>query len=45
MQMLKGEVPYRAVMQSMYRDGMVLAGLTTAAVASTVHLVRSFSQP
>ena len=47
MRMLKGEVPYRAVMQSMYRDGMVLAGLTAAAIASSVHLVRSFnvSQP
>ena len=44
MQMLKGEVPYRAVMQSMYRDGMVLAGLTAAAVASSVHFVRNFSQ-
>ena len=47
MQMLKGEVPYREVMQSMYRDGIILAGLTAAAVASSVHLVRSFnvSQP
>ena len=40
-QMLKGEVPYRAVVQSMYMDGIVLAGLTAAAVASSVHFVRS----
>lgn len=46
-QMLKGQVPYRAVMQSMYRDGLVLAGLAAVAVAGSVHLVRSLnvSQP
>lgn len=42
-QMLKGQVPYRAVMQSMYRDGIVLAGLAAVAVAGSVHLVRGFS--
>ena len=42
-QMLKGQVPYRAVMQSMYRDGIVLAGLTAVAVAGSFHLVKSFN--
>lgn len=41
MRMLKGQVPYRTVMQSMYRDGMVLTGLCTVVVASLVQLVKS----
>ena len=39
-QMLKGKVPYRRVMQSMYRDGIILAGLCALAVTSIAHLVR-----
>ena len=39
MQMLKGEIPYRQVLQSMYRDGVIFAGILAVAAAGTAHLV------
>ena len=39
--MLKGDLPYRAVIQSMYRDGLVLAGFLAAAVAGVMQLAIS----
>ena len=33
MRMLKGEIPYRQVLQNMYRDGMIFAGLFAIAAA------------
>ena len=40
MRMMKGEIPYRAVLQSMYRDGLVLAGLCALASAGIAQYVR-----
>lgn len=37
MRMLKGEIPYREVMHSMYRDGIILAGILAAAGATVAH--------
>lgn len=47
MRMLKGEIAYRDVFYSMYRDGMVLAGILAVAGASVTHLVtrQTLSQP
>ena len=39
MQMLKGQVPYRSVIHSMYRDGLILAGVCTVAVAGLAKFV------
>lgn len=37
MQMLKGKVPYRKVVNSMYKDGLILAGVCAICTVCSVY--------
>ena len=43
LRMLKGEIPYRQVLQSMYRDGVIFAAVCAVAAAGTAYKVTTAS--